>query len=347
MSLRSYIFSRPFLKQLILAASLTIAIMWGALKLLDLYTLHGRGIHVPELEGIQLEQAKELLQEYNLRYVINDSIFDSNRDKGSIAMQDPAAGTEVKKNRTIYLTTVAVLPEMVPMPDLTDLSRRQAVALLETHGLAVGRIEYKPDIARNVVLEQKYQDGVIEAGAPVATGTRINLVLGEGVGENIALVPFVIGMTPEEAARTLISASLNLGEEVHDLDHEEDAPKDLKVYRQSPNPLNEPVYLQAGSPVDLVYRSAKTFDFEAYLEKLLSVPLPDLSGMSPDEVRVTLEGMDLVVGREVFQEDAQRDYAVVTRQEPLFDETKIIRRGGRINIWYAPPSEDIESEDQN
>lgn len=344
MSFRNYIFSTTFLKQLLLAASLTVAIMWGTLKLLDLYTLHGRGINVPALEGLPLEDARDLLLEYDLRYVINDSIFDTNREKGSIAMQDPEAGTEVKRNRTIYLTTVAVLPEMVPMPDLTDLSRRQAMALLETHGLSVGRIEYKPDIARNVVLEQKYQDGIIEAGAPIAVGTRINLVLGEGVEENIALVPFVIGMTPQEAARTLISASLNLGEEAH---WEDEDTNNMRVYRQSPDPLDEPVYLQAGSTVDLVYRSAKTFDFEDYLEKLLTVPIPYLIGMSPDEVRITLETMDLVVGEETFQEDARRDYAVAERQDPPFDEEGRINKGERVNIWYALPVEDIEPEEQN
>lgn len=345
MSVRNYIFSKTFLKQLLLAAALTIAIMWGALKLLDIYTLHGRSIQVPDLEGLYLDEAKELLPELNLRYVINDSIFDNTREKGSVAMQDPEAGTKVKRNRTIYLTTVAVLPEMVPMPDLTDLSRRQAMALLETHGLRVGRIEYKPDIARNVVLEQKYQDGIIEPGAPVAVGTSINLVLGEGIGENIALVPLVIGMTPEEAARTLISASLNLGEERHF--EEEEETRAYRVYRQSPDPLNEPVYLQAGSPVDLVYRSAETFDFEAYLEKLFSVPIPDLLGMNPDEVRQKLENLDLVVGREIFQEDAQRDYAIAVRQEPTYKADEIIRKGERVNIWYAPPEEDIEPEEQN
>lgn len=342
MSFRNYIFSKTFLKQLVLAASLTVAIIWGALKLLDIYTLHGKGIDVPQLEGLQFEEAQELLLEYNLRYVINDSIFDTDREKGSIALQDPEAGTKVKRNRTIYLTTVAVLPEMVPMPDLTDLSRRQAMALLETHGLSVGRIEYRPDIARNVVLEQKYQDGMIEAGAPIAVGTRINLVLGEGVEENIALVPFVIGMTPQEAARTLISASLNLGEEAH---MDDDETNNLRVYRQSPDPLDEPVYLQAGSPVDLFYRSAESFDFEAYLEKLLTVPVPDLIGMNPDEVRITLEEMDLVIGNETYQEDAQRDYAVAARQEPPFNEEERIQKGARVNIWYAPPNEDIESED--
>ncbi len=342
MTLRQFIFSKLFLKQLIIAASLAIVIIWIALKVLDIYTMHGHSIRVPDLSGHQAEDAKALLLNKSLRYVINDSIFDNTREPGSIAMQDPSPGTEVKRNRTIYLTTVAVLPEMVPMPDLTDLSRRQAMALLETHGLTVGRIEYRPDIARNVVLEQKYKDGVIEAGAPIAKGTAIDLVLGEGLGDNIAIVPLVIGMTPEDAARTLISSSLNVGAEVF----MGDTTPNPKVYIQEPDPIDETVYLPAGNMVDLFYRSADDFDFEAYLEKILSVPIPYLRGKTPDEVRILLESRHLVVGMETFEHGATRENAIATRQEPLPREGVSMPRGETVDVWYEP-LEEIETDDDN
>ena len=342
MTFRQFIFSKLFLKQLIVAASLAIVIIWVALKALDMYTLHGRSITVPDLSGHQAEEATAILLDQSLRYVINDSIFDNTREPGSVAMQDPPPGTEVKRNRTIYLTTVAVLPEMVPMPDLTDLSRRQAMALLETHGLTVGRIEYRPDIARNAVLEQKFKDGVIEPGAPIAKGTAIDLVLGEGLGDNIAVVPLVIGMTPEDAARALISASLNVGAEVF----MGDTTPNPKVYIQEPDPIDETVYLQAGSMVDLFFRSADDFDFQAYLEELLSVPIPYLVGKTPDEVRLLIEKRDLVVGMETFENGATRENAIATRQEPEFEEGVIIPRGEAINVWYEP-LEDIQNDENN
>lgn len=342
MSLRQYFLSRHFLKQLALAIGLSIVLVWVVLKVLDIYTLHGRRIVVPDLENNLLADAKDILLDKRLRYVINDSIFDNMREPGSVAMQDPAPGTEVKRNRTIYLTTVAVLPEMVPMPDLTDLSQRQAMALLETHGLSVGRIEYRPDIARNAVLEQKYNDGVIEPGAPIAKGTRIDLVLGEGLGENIAIVPFVIGMAPAEAARALLSASLNVGREVF----MGDSTGNARVYIQEPDPLNKPVYLQAGATVNLFYRSADEFDFEAYIEKLLSVPVPYLTGKTPDQVRISLESKHLQVGEEIFEKGATRDNAIATRQEPKYETGKIIPRGQTIDIWYEP-AEEIINDEQN
>ena len=342
MSLRQFIFSKHFLKQLVYAVSLSVILVWGALKLLDLYTLHGRMILVPDLENLQAEEAKDMLSDKDLRWFVNDSIFDNTREKGSVALQDPAPGTEVKRNRTVYLTTVAVLPEKVPMPDLIDLSRRQAVAMLETHGLAVGRIEYRPDIARNAVLEQKYNEGAIEPGSPIAKGTAINLVLGEGLGENIAIVPFIVGMTPEEAARTLISASLNMGTEVFMGDSTENP----RVYIQEPDPLDEPAYLQAGSAVDVFYRSADVFDFEAYLEELLSVPVPFLIGKNPDEIRVLLESQDLEVGLEVFEDGASRENAIAVRQDPEYDEEERIPKGEAVDIWYEP-FEDLEYEEIN
>ncbi len=327
---------------MIIAASLTIILLWVALKLLDVYTLHDRTIVVPDLAGYRPYEARVVLDDKNLRFLINDSIFDNTRERGTIVIQDPVAGTEVKRNRTIYVTTVAVLPEMVPMPDLTDLSRRQAVSLLETHGLRVGRIEYRPDIARNAVLEQKFNDGIIEAGAPVAKGTSIDLVLGEGLGENITMVPFVIGMKPEEAARTLIRASLNVGEEIY----MGESTANPKVYLQEPDPLDEPVYLQAGSMVDLFYRSADDFDFEAYLVELLSVPIPRLIGKTPDEVRIMLESQGLEVGLEVFEDGSSRENALVKRQEPLFEEGVNIPKGESIDVWYEPADE-IEIDDLN
>ncbi len=330
MTIWQFLFSRHFLRQLVIAAALGVAIIWGSLKLLDLYTLHGRMISVPELEGYSLAEAEEIIVSNNLRYVVNDSIYDQESEPGTIALHNPAAGTEVKRSRTIYLTKVAVLPEMIEMPDLTDLSRRQAITILETHGLEVGQLSYQPDIARDAVLKQKFKEGRIEPGTPVQKGTAIDLILGEGLGENITMVPLVIGMKPDEAVRTLNRAGLNPGDEVI----MDETDKNLKVYLQDPDPLEENQYLEAGSHVDLFFRSTDEFDFEEYLEQLLSVPMPDLLGMTPQVVEDTLHQLELEIGMEVFEEGAERDDARAYRQKPEYQEGMIIPQGESIDVWY-------------
>lgn len=339
MSVWRFILSKHFGRQLVFAAAIGVAVIWGSLKLLDLYTLHGRSITVPVLAELSAEEASEILSSMHLRYVINDSIFDNDLEPGSVASQDPSPGTEVKRNRTIYLTTVAVLPEMVPMPDLTDISLRHAISMLETHGLTIGQIEYQPDIARDVVLKQKFNEGLIEPGTPVEKGTAIDLVLGEGLGENITIVPLVIGMARDDAIRALNRAGLNVGEIIL----MDDSDEQIKVYLQDPDPLDEAQYLQAGSTVDLYFRSAEIFDFDKYLDQLLSVPIPRLLGLTPAEAADLLEENELEVGMEVFEEGAGRENARVYRQEPEHQEGMIIPKGQSINIWYKPAPPETEN----
>ncbi len=339
MSVKQFISSKLFLRQLMLAFAAGIVIIWGSLKLLDVYTHHGRTIVVPDLEGLAEPEVRDLLEAYNLRYLVNDSIFDEQRDKGTISSQDPAPGTEVKKNRTIYLTMVAIMPEMVFMPDLTDLSLRQAMSLLETHGLRPGLLEYRPDIARDAVLRQKFKGGIIEPGTLVEKGTAIDLVLGEGLGQHSVLVPLVIGKTPDEAVLVLNAASLNLGNAFY-LD---DDSLSVRVYRQQPNPLERRQYLLAGSTVDLYYRSELAVDFESYLRELLTVAVPMLFGKTPEEARETLAEFGLLPGTEVFENDVDLKHARVYRQEPEYDEDALIQAGSRVDIWYRA-IEDFELE---
>lgn len=341
MSLKDFLTSSVFLRHLLIAFAAGIVIIWGSLRLLDAYTHHGRTISVPDLEGLQEAEVWEQLSGMHLRYTVNDSIFDDSREQGSVSSQDPAPGTEVKRNRTIYLTVVATTPEMVPMPDLTDLSLRQALNMLDNHGLLVGLLEYAPDIARNAVLEQKYLDEPIDAGTLIQKGSAIDLVLGEGLGEHQVQVPLVIGLSVREAAQLLNAHSLNVGEETH-LDEEKSA---ARVYRQSPDPLRRRQFLQAGSSVDLTYRSDRDFDFEAYLEELLTVPVPLLFGKTPEEVRNTLAAFGLEMGLEVFEFDVDQAEARVHRQEPPYEEDALIRKGSKIDVWYRPISAfDLEGD---
>jgi eukaryotic-like serine/threonine-protein kinase len=332
MNLITFVRSRLFLKQLFIAFALGIFFIWGSLKLLDAYTHHGRTVTVPNLEGMPREEVGDVLKKQNLRYVINDSIFDDTRDKGTISVQDPAAGTEVKRNRTIYLTMVALMPEMVPMPDLIDLSYRQAVTRLETYGLGPGLLEYRPDIARNAVLEQKYQGGAIEPGTLVEKGTTIDLVLGEGLGENIVMVPMLIGETRQDAIQALHAATLNTGAEFF-LDEDEEGDV-WRVYRQNPDPVSRRHYLRAGSSVDLYYRSTEQFDFEQYLAELLTVPVPMLFGKTPDEVLEMITELELAIGEEVFEDNVGLREARVYRQEPEYESDAMIRKGDSIRVWY-------------
>jgi len=330
MSYREFFKSKLFVQHLLLAIAAGIVVLWVMLKLLDAYTMHGRSTTVPDLTGLTEKEVSTILRKMDLRYVVNDSIFDDNLPKGTIASQDPAPGAAVKKNRTIYLTKIAILPEMVPMPNLVDLSLRQAMALISSYGLKIGSMEYRHDIAQNAILQQKFNFGNIEPGTLIEKGTAIDLVIGRGLGEMMVAVPVVIGMTRNEAIATLNALSLNVGTEEF-IDGEDDSPR---VYQQSPDPTSRRHFLQAGTTVNLVYRSDSQFDFNQYLSSLLSVPVPMLFGKNPDEVLEALRENSLELGNETFENNVSRQDARVFRQEPEYDQDALVRKGTKINVWY-------------
>jgi beta-lactam-binding protein with PASTA domain len=100
---------------------------------------------------------------------------------------------------------------MVEMPNLVGFSIRSAEMYLQSLGLKLGLINYKPDIARNAVLEQTFNEIEVKPGTKIPLGSSIGLVLGSGIGGGDMDVPNLIGMTLMEAKSWLTSLSLNIG----------------------------------------------------------------------------------------------------------------------------------------
>ncbi len=243
---------------------LTIFLIWIVLISLNIFTRHGEILIVPDFNGSTIEYiANENLQN-EFRFVIIDSIFDPNKEKGTIVMQDPLPYSKVKKNRKIYLTIVAKLPETVSMPNLVDLSLRQSIVLLETVGLKINYLDYEPNFAQNAVLEQLYNGEIIEPNTLIEKGSIIDLKVGKGLNVTKFPVPFLIGKKQKKAIRTIHLAYFNVGKEYF-LDGND--PLHLKIYKQEPSWDSEELLTQ-GDYINVWYRSDENFDFDELLESL-------------------------------------------------------------------------------
>ncbi len=246
--------SKVFFKNLGIMVVLTILLVWIALKLVDTYTLHGKSITVPDFTGVKMQELSEFVDDKALEFVIVDSIYSTVHAKGSVINQDPKPNTKVKNGRTIYLTVIAMMPEKVTMPDLKDLTLRQAIARLETYGLKVGKLKYVPDMARNNVLKQKHNGEIIKPGTSIEKGKKIDLVLGKGLSFKTTHVPDLYGKTRNEAIRLINAASLNIGLETFENDVDK---LEAIVYKQSPK---ADIDVRLGAEIDLWYRSIDYFD---------------------------------------------------------------------------------------
>jgi len=246
MSIFTFLRSRTFFKNLLALFILAVLAFFGVTFWLSSYTHHGENIPVPDLRGQKIGKLDGLLSTHDFHYTIVDSLYDSEKPPGTVLDQDPAAFSKVKEGRMIYLTINATTPPDVKMPDLVDVSFRQAEAILQSYGLVTGEIIYRPDLAKNAVLEQRYRDRRIKAGTLIPKGSPIDLVLGDGLGENAISIPDLTGLTLSEAKTVLSQVSLSLGTVNYDTNDKANA----HIYKQNPEPDDESS-LHAGSNIDV------------------------------------------------------------------------------------------------
>lgn len=221
-------------------------------------TNHNETVTIPDLEGIHIDNIDEFLTKRNLKYeVLADSGFTSEYEPFTILKQYPLPGSKVKENRKVFLTLNAVSPPKVRMPDLVDGSVKNAQLLLESYDLERGDIKYVPDLAQNAVLEQKYEGKNIEPGTYISKGSKIDLVVGDGLGNTILEVPDLEGMELEDAEFTIVGSGLKVGSvlfrnpDLSDRDPKnalQQIEKRLVIVKQSPGPGRK---LRIGQEVDI------------------------------------------------------------------------------------------------
>lgn len=237
---------------------LTIVLLLVVIGLLQAYTRHGDAYVVPDLEGMMYDRLYENEATKVFHFLVTDSVYDNSLLPGSVIKQNPSAGSKAKEGRTVYLTVVSYTPKMSIMPELKDLTVRQAVTTLRTNGLKIRRLLFTPYFAGNSVLGQYFEGDTLLAGTEILEGSEIDLLA--GLGDNLSSrVPFVVGLTRDEARGSLQMASLNAGREYY---VEEANPLHSRVYRQYPvwNDILFP-----GDSVTLYFRSDLTFDFDSLL----------------------------------------------------------------------------------
>ena len=184
MSFFRFLFSKTFLIQLVLAVLALLLIAFILLQWLDFTTNQDQRIIVPNLARLSLDKVDEQLEELDLRREILDSAnYNPDYPPYSVIDQVPLPGKEVKENRKIYLTLNPSGFTKVEIPEeLIRKTRRQVEPTLRSLGFEVGTITYKPDVAKDVVLEMRHRGQLVEPGMNLTKTSKIDLVLGDGSG---------------------------------------------------------------------------------------------------------------------------------------------------------------------
>jgi beta-lactam-binding protein with PASTA domain len=254
MSFKKFLTSRIFLKNLGLAFLITLALIWIILFFIARYTNRGQNISTPDFTGLNIEEVFKIADHKDCRIKVRDSVYRVNIKPGTVLVQNPLAGHVIKPGRIIYLTVASTLPGKVEVPQLTDISFRQARVLLESKGFALGRIEYRPSEFEGLVLDQKYGGLSIPRGTKIDNGSTIDLVLGSKSIKGEAIVPDLVGLTLSAAKDSIIARLFTPGAVIFDTTvHTTDDTLKASVWRQIP-PADSTKQVSIGSSIDLWLR---------------------------------------------------------------------------------------------
>lgn len=132
-------------------------------------------VTVPNVVGKSVDSAKSILTEQHLRVSITE-VFNDKVPSGQVIQQTPEAGSVVKEDRTITLI-VSKGSEIILVPDLRGLSRKDAEIKLKNLGLQIGNIQeqYSQDQAPDTVISQNPRPP-----AQIGKGSTVDLVISKG-----------------------------------------------------------------------------------------------------------------------------------------------------------------------
>ncbi len=183
----NFLKSRTLFIQIGLAILAIVLIVFCVLQWLGSTTNHGEFVEVPDFSKMSVMDMRKAVEDASLRYEVLDSAnFNPDYPRFSIIDQDPIAGSKVKEDRKIYFTVNPSGYKKVTLPNVVQVTQRNAASMLRAVGLDVQRVTYIDQIGKDMVYYIKYKGKQVSPGEKLPKTSKVELVCGNGrVGERV------------------------------------------------------------------------------------------------------------------------------------------------------------------
>ena len=161
-------------------AAVVVIVIFITFRWINHYTEHGVAIIVPDITGMQQQNALDELAQHHLVGVVSDHIYIKGVPAGKITAQRPDANAKVKRGRKVYLTVSSGNQPMIAVPDIADNSSlRQAESRLRAAGF---KLAPNDTIAGELdwVYGIRYNGRELEGEELVPEGAELTLIIGGG-----------------------------------------------------------------------------------------------------------------------------------------------------------------------
>ncbi len=143
---------------------------FGTNMVMNMITRHGKEIRVPEVTGLHFDVARKRCKEQHLYIQETERQFNDEVKKNRIISQKPEAGTNTKMGRVIEVV-VSDGPELVTLPSLVNMTRKEARLTLRNMGLDVNQkiqTRYSEDVENGkIIFTQPSSESMVPKGTQV------------------------------------------------------------------------------------------------------------------------------------------------------------------------------------
>ena len=176
-----FFYSKSFIKQIFLAVVIFSVIILLSILFLFFYTNQTSKILVPNLIGYEVSEIQEIMDDNKLRYeVLDSSKFFVDIPNYSVISQIPKELELVKKNRKIYLNVNPKDFQKVSLPNVIQITKRNAESILIALGFKVKDYTYVDNIGKDMVLDVLFDGEKILPGQKIPMNSEVDLILGNG-----------------------------------------------------------------------------------------------------------------------------------------------------------------------
>ena len=187
-----------------LLITIILLILLTDLFILPFITNRNKEIYVPDVKGIQLKIAKELLTDFNIN--IFYSKYKDGYIPGEIINISPRAFSKVKSGRDITLTIIAHKEDKM-VEDFYKNTLRNTELYLDRNLMEIDTViyEYSENINKNHIISQYPKPGQI------LNNSKMTLIVSLGMPPDYYIVPDLINLSLQRGKQLIINSGLRLG----------------------------------------------------------------------------------------------------------------------------------------
>ncbi len=162
---------------------------------------------VPNIIGLNKEQAEELVNEQGLKFVTTTE--SSDKPAGVVINCYPYPGTEIDRSEQDEVRAIISSgPEVSAIPNLIEIDFEAAKEYLKVYNLKLGNVSYA---FSDTIDKGRVCDQSPKPDAPISNNSTVDLVVSKGPEKKLTKVPNLINKNLDEAEALLKDAKLKIG----------------------------------------------------------------------------------------------------------------------------------------